>query len=132
MIRVLLVDDQPQVRQGLRMSLGVEADFEMMGEASNGQEAIALAQALQPDVVVMDITMPGMDGLRATGELASSCPCCAVVILSLRDDAATQAQAYAAGAAAFVSKRESPEALVQAIRRVCGQGNHPCDGSACG
>jgi DNA-binding NarL/FixJ family response regulator len=123
MIRILLVDDQPQVRQGLRMSLGVEADFEILGEASNGRDAIALAQALQPDVVVMDVTMPGMDGLRATGELASSCPCCAVVILSLRDDAATQAQAYAAGAAAFVSKRESPDALVRAIRGVCAQGS---------
>lgn len=132
MIRILLVDDQPQVRQGLRMSLGAEIDFEILGEASNGQDAVALAQALQPDVVVMDITMPGLDGLRATSELAASCPCCAVVILSLRDDAATQAQAYAAGAAAFVSKRESPEALVWAIRAVCPGGNCSCEPSAGG
>lgn len=130
MIRILLVDDQPQVRQGLRMSLAVEADFEILGEASDGRDAIALAQALQPDIVVMDITMPGMDGLQATSELASSCPGCAVVILSLRDDAATQAQAYAAGAVAFVSKRESPEALVQAIRGACSCGSCNYDPSA--
>jgi DNA-binding NarL/FixJ family response regulator len=121
--RILLVDDQLQVRQGLRMTLALEDDFAVVGETSNGHSALALAQVLRPNVIIMDITMPEMDGLSAMVELAQSCPQCAVVILSLRDDAATQAQAYAAGAAAFVSKHESPEALVQAIRGARRQGH---------
>lgn len=116
-IRVLLVDDQPTVRQGLRMHLSCAADIAVAGEAGDGATAIELASELAPDVVVMDISMPGMDGLEATRRLrAAGGP--AVVMLSLKDDAASRARATEAGARAFVSKNEPAGDLVDAIRRL--------------
>jgi DNA-binding NarL/FixJ family response regulator len=118
MIRILLVDDQPQVRRGLRMNLALEPDFEVVGEAADGNAAMSLASSLHPDVVVMDVEMPGIDAITITQALSSIEPHCAVLILSIHDDAHTQIRAYTAGAAAFVSKRESPERLTAAIRHV--------------
>ena len=117
MIRLVLVDDQPHVRQGLRMRLALEPDVAVIGEAADGAEAVKLAEAAQPDVVVMDVAMPGMDGIDATAALRSVLPRCAVVIHSLHDDAKTQARAWAAGATAFVAKSGPSEALLAAIRQ---------------
>lgn len=116
-IRVLLVDDQPTVRQGLRLHLSCEANIAIAGEAGDGQQAVELAKELAPDVVVLDISMPGMDGFEAARRIrdAGSVP---IVMLSLRDDAASRARAMDAGANAFVSKNETTSELVQAIRRV--------------
>lgn len=121
MVRILLVDDQPQVRRGLRMRLSVEPDFEVVGEAADGNAAMNLASTLCPDVVVMDVELPGLDPVTVTKGLSTRELRCAVIILSIHDDTHTQARAYAAGAAAFVSKRESPERLTATIRQVSSQ-----------
>jgi DNA-binding NarL/FixJ family response regulator len=117
MIQVLLVDDQPSVRQGLRMRMELEPDLTVVGEADNGLEAISLAQRLGPDVVVMDVAMPEMDGITATKRLRELAPHVSVVMLSIHGDSATRLQAREAGAAAFVEKQASVEDLLSAIRR---------------
>ena len=116
MIRLLLVDDQLAVRRGLGMRLVLEPDMLIVGEASNGNEALALVQELSPDVVLMDIEMPGMDGITTTASLHAAVPQSAVVMLSIHDDSRTRTQAQRAGARAFVEKRGSMEALLTAIR----------------
>jgi DNA-binding NarL/FixJ family response regulator len=116
-IRVLLVDDQPAVRQGLRIRLVLEPDVEVVGEAGDGAGAISLAQSLRPDVILMDVRMPGMDGISTVRTLRAVAPESAVVILSLYDDARTRARAEEAGAAAFVAKQKVEETLLAAIRR---------------
>jgi DNA-binding NarL/FixJ family response regulator len=117
MITLLLVDDEPLVRQGLRMLLGREAHITVVGEASDGAQAITLAQALQPDVVLMDLSMPTMDGIAATAALRAAVPDTAVVLLSLYDEEIMRARAYAAGAVAFLGKQEGVRALLAAIRQ---------------
>jgi two-component system, NarL family, response regulator NreC len=117
MIRLLLVDDQPAVRRGLGLRFHLEPDLEVVGEASTGTEALALAQTLTPDVVLMDIAMPGMDGIAATAALRRVVPQSAVVILSIHDDAQTRGRAQAAGAVAFVEKRGAIDSLLAVIRQ---------------
>ena len=117
MIRLVLVDDQPSVRQGLRMRLTVEPDMTVVGEASNGREAMTLVQRLAPDVVLMDVEMPEMDGISATAMIHVGTPQSAVVMLSIYDDVSTRARAHAAGAAAFVNKSGAIEVLVATIRQ---------------
>lgn len=121
MICVLLVDDQPVVRRGLRVLFRLEPDLQVVGEASTGTEALALAQTLTPDVVLMDIEMPEMDGIEATAALRRVVPQSAVVILSIHDDAQTRERAQAAGAVAFVEKRGATDALLSAMRLAAGQ-----------
>ena len=116
MIRLVLVDDQAAVRQGLRMRLLLEPDITVVGEAGNGKEALALVQQLYPDVVLMDIEMPDMDGISATAVLRTIVPQSVVVILSIHDDSRMRVQAQKAGAMAFVEKRGSMEALLATIR----------------
>jgi DNA-binding NarL/FixJ family response regulator len=120
MIRVLLVDDQAVVRRALRARFHLEPDLEVVGEASTGREALALAQTLTPDVVLMDIQMPDMDGIEATAVLRRAVPQSVVVILSIQDDAQTREQAKAAGAIAFVEKRGATDSLLTAIRQAVG------------
>ena len=117
-VRLLLVDDRPAVRRGLRIWLALEPNLEVVGEAGDAAEAISLTQALCPDVVLMDIEMPGMDGICATAALRSLAPQSAVVILTLHDDAATRARAQEAGAAAFVAQYRMEETLLAEILRV--------------
>jgi DNA-binding NarL/FixJ family response regulator len=117
MITVLLVDDQPVMRSGLRMRLELEPDMAIIGEAGDGATALALARETHPDVVIMDIEMPGMDGIAATAAIRSAVPESAVVIHSLYDDVATQARARAAGAVAFVGKHRLEAPLLDAIRK---------------
>jgi len=113
---MLVVDDEPLIRQGLRAWLERVGHITVIGEANNGAEAVALAQTLHPDVVLMDISMPPSDGLAATASLRAAVPHCAVVLLSLYDDASLRARALAAGAAALVGKQEGVESLLAAIR----------------
>lgn len=116
MITLILVDDKPEIRRGLRMCLMLEPDFAVIGEAGDGAQALALAQLLHPDVALMDVEMPRMDGIAATAEWTARHLPGAVVILTIHDDPLTRSRAMAAGAAAFVPKGESPAALAQAIR----------------
>ena len=120
MIRLVLVDDQAAVRQGLRMRLLLEPDMAVVGEASNGKEALALVQQLCPDVVLMDIEMPEMDGISATALLRTIAPKSVVVMLSIHDDGMTRTRAQTAGARAFAEKHSSMEALLAAIRSAIG------------
>jgi DNA-binding NarL/FixJ family response regulator len=121
MIRVLLVDDQSVVRRALRGRFHLEPDLEVVGEASTGSEALMLAQTLAPDVVLMDIEIPEMDGIEATAALRRAVPQSPVVILSIYDDAQTRTRAQAAGAVAFVEKRGATDSLLSAIRLAAAQ-----------
>ena len=121
MIRLLLVDDQPVVRRGLRVRFHLEPDMQVVGEASSGREALTLAQTLAPDVVLMDLEMPGMDGIEATAALRTIVPQSVVVILSIHTERQTRIQAQAAGAVAFVEKRGTTDTLLAAIRQAAGQ-----------
>ncbi len=116
MITLLLVDDDPIIRQGLRMRLALEKDFQVVGEANDGQEALELVEKLRPNVVVMDVVMLRMDGITATGAIRAHYPETAIVVLSLHADAQTRDRAQGAGAAAFITKGETEGELVQAIR----------------
>lgn len=117
MIRLLLVDDQPAVRRGLGMRLVLEPDMLVVGEASTGREALTLAQKLSPDVVLMDVEMPDMDGIETTAALRATASPSAVVMLSIHDDTLTRTRAQAAGAVAFVEKRGATQGLLAAIRQ---------------
>jgi DNA-binding NarL/FixJ family response regulator len=116
MINLLLVEDDASLRTGIRMRLALEADMHIIGETGDGQEALQLARALQPDVILMDVRLPGLDGLEATRLLRESVPRCSVVILTLYDEAANRQRAREMGAFAFVSKQESDDTLMRAIR----------------
>ena len=117
-IRVLLVDDQELIRSGFAMILGAEADLEIAGEASNGLEALEQVAALAPDVVVMDVQMPQMDGIEATRRITAADPEARVLILTTFDDDAYLFEALQAGAGGFMLKNCPPDDLVAAIRTV--------------
>ncbi|MEU7062290.1 response regulator transcription factor [Streptomyces sp. NPDC046161] len=118
MIRVLIADDQPLVRRGLALILAPEPDVEVVGEAGDGAEAVARAEALRPDVVVMDIRMPVLDGVAATAELARTLPGSRVLALSTFDMDEYVVAALRAGAYGFLPKDVSPEELIAAVRTV--------------
>ncbi|HYA99902.1 MAG TPA: response regulator transcription factor [Ktedonobacteraceae bacterium] len=118
MIRLLLVDDQSIIRQGLRMRLLLEPDIVVVGEASSGEQAIELVHELAPDIVLMDVEMPGMDGITATAALRAATTQSAVVMMSIHDDTQTRVRAQAAGAAAFVEKTGTLEKLLATIHQV--------------
>jgi DNA-binding NarL/FixJ family response regulator len=124
-IRVLLADDQHLVRTGFRVILEVEDDIEVVGEAADGERAVAMTRALRPDVVLMDVEMPGMDGLEATRRIAApgSPAGAAVLILTTFDRDDYLFAALRAGASGFMLKNGTPESLVEAIRVVArGEG----------
>lgn len=116
MIRVILVDDVEPVRQALRERLNFEPDIEVIGEADNGEAALALAARLQPDVVVLDIKMPQGDGITTARQLGALAPGSRIVMLSLYDDPVNRAKAKEAGAAAFIAKQDDETNLLSAIR----------------
>lgn len=121
MIRLLLVDDEAAVRRGLRMQLELEPDVQVVGEAGDGAAALDLTPRLEPDVVLMDIRMRGMDGIAAVRKLKQLVPTIPVIMLSLHDDEHTRAEATAAGAWGFVGKCEASPRLLQAIRAAAGR-----------
>ncbi len=114
--RVLIVDDVPQVRRELRTLLPLLEAIDIVGEAENGQKAIELAAALQPDVILMDVEMPVVDGLAATRSIKQQYPACRIIILSIHNDEAICAKARLAGADDFVDKGESLAVLTKAIQ----------------
>jgi DNA-binding NarL/FixJ family response regulator len=96
--RILLADDHAVVRQGFKMLLGAQPDMEIVGEASNGREAVETAEALRPDIVVMDVAMPELNGIEATRRLASSTPHARVIALSMHKDSIYVREILRAGA----------------------------------
>ena len=117
-IRILLADDHSIVRTGIAAILGYEKDITVVGEAEDGEEAIRLARKLSPDIVLMDLMMPGMDGVEATRTIRETLPDTKVLILTTFGTSADVARAIAAGASGAIVKDISKDDLVSAIRRV--------------
>jgi DNA-binding NarL/FixJ family response regulator len=118
MIRILIADGQDEVRRGLRMRLDIEPDVAIVGATGQVGEALALAQALAPDVIVVDIGMRGPEGVDLVRRLRAAAPAAAVVVLTLHCDKETRARAREAGAAAFLEKHEGAADLLQTIRQL--------------
>ncbi len=116
-IRVLLVDDQRLVRAGLRMLCESVPDMQVVGEAADGAAAVRLAEQVHPDVVLMDLRMPGMDGTTATSRILAQRPSARVVVLTTFDDDEHLYPALAAGACGFLVKDASPDELLDGVRR---------------
>ena len=115
-IRLLIVDDHAVLRAGLRTLLNLQPDFEVVGEAAEGPEALEKVQRLQPDVVLMDISLPGMEGLEVTAELKKRHPNVKVLILTMHEDQRYLYPALKAGASGYVVKRAADTELIEAIR----------------
>jgi two-component system response regulator NreC len=121
-IRLLLVDDHQIVRAGLRMLFMAEQDMDIVGEANNAQEALQAVRELKPDVVLMDVAMPGMSGIEATRRIKEANPDVAVLALTMHEDEQYFFEMLNAGASGYMPKRAAPDDLVSAIR-VVSQGN---------
>jgi DNA-binding NarL/FixJ family response regulator len=117
-IRLMLVDDHDVVRTGLKSFLEAQLGLKVVAQASSGEEALALAISSQPDVIVMDITMPKMDGLEATRRIKASCPDCRVLALTVHEDRQYFFEMLAAGASGYITKQAAADELVAAIRTV--------------
>lgn len=121
-MRIIICDDQTLFREGLRDVLEDEKDFEIIGEAANGNEAVSLAKKLQPDVVLMDIRLPQLDGISATRVVRKECPKANVVILSSYEDEAHVLEAIQAGANGYLSKMLPAKELLNALRTFSQEG----------
>ena len=121
-IRILLVDDHQVVREGLRRMLELEADMEVVGEANDAKEALTKVESLSPEVILMDIKMPGVGGIELTRQLKEKQPSCNIIMLTLYDEYLTEA--IEAGAVGYLLKDVKREELVRAIRAV-HQGRSP-------
>lgn len=117
-IRILLADDHAVVRQGFKMILSAQSDMEIVGEAGNGREATELAEELKPDVVVMDVAMPELNGIEATRRLSSSLPHTRVIALSMHKDSVYVREILKAGARGYLLKDSPAGDLVSAVRAV--------------
>lgn len=116
MLDILLVDDHPLMRAGLQCMLDETSDLRVVGTAAGGAEAVEAARALRPDVVLMDLSMPGMDGLEATRRLQTLDPPPAVVVLTSTSDPALVRESFAAGACGYLLKDMPPDGLLDALR----------------
>jgi two-component system response regulator NreC len=118
MIRVLIADDHAVVRAGLRALLSSAPDLDLVGEASGGVEAVELAVKLHPDIVVLDLSMPDLDGISAVRQIKASCPQTRLVILTVHEDDALLRAAVKAGASGYILKRAAEAELISAISMV--------------
>jgi DNA-binding NarL/FixJ family response regulator len=116
MIRVLLVDDHAYIRKGIRYLLEVTSDIEVVATASNGVEGVARARSLQPDIAIIDLSMPLMSGIEAARQISTSCPGTRVLMLSIYNNREYVQGALEAGARGYVLKDKIPEELLEAIR----------------
>jgi two-component system response regulator NreC len=130
-VRVLIVDDHAVVRSGLRLLLDAEDDIEVVGEAGNARDAVFEARSLNPDIVLVDVVMPGKSGIEATPALLKEAPEAKVLVLSMQDDPRYVREAFTAGASGYVLKEAADAELVAAVREVSGGGSyvHPALGA---
>jgi DNA-binding NarL/FixJ family response regulator len=117
-IRLLLADDHAVLRTGLRFLLDAQPDFQVVGEASDGREALALAASLKPDLILLDLNMPGLGGLEALPILRKTMPSARVLILTMHDDEGYLRQALRNGASGYVLKKAADAELISAVRAV--------------
>ena len=131
MIKVVLIDDHAVVRSGLRLLLDSEEDMEVVGEGGNAKDAIFRARALKPDVILLDVVMPGESGVEVLPKLLKESPDSKVLVLSMQDDPSYVREAFAAGASGYVLKEAADEEVVSAIREIAGGGRyeHPALGA---
>lgn len=120
--RIILADDHPLILAGLRVLLQDDPTVEIIGQASDGQSALRLAAKLNPEVMVLDLSMPGINGARVAQALRGQCPTCNVLILSVHEDRAYLRRLLELGASGYVLKRSAPEQLITAIRAVAASG----------
>ena len=118
MTKILLADDHVLVRQGFKMILSAQSDFEIVGEAGNGREVLELAEKLQPDLVIMDVTMPELNGIEATRRLANVAPRARVLALSMHKDAVYVREILRAGARGYLLKDSADADLIAAVRSI--------------
>jgi len=123
-IRVILVDDHSVFREGLCSLLRIEGDIEVVGQAADGEEAIGLVQALRPDVVIMDVAMPGCDGIEATERILADDPGRRILALSMHADAQFMHKMFSVGAKGYLPKNCCFDELVSAIRTIHGNGEY--------
>lgn len=123
-IKILIAEDHETVREGLRLILANQLDLEVVGDAGDGRAAVELAQRLEPDVVLMDISMPNLDGLKATAKLKACCPGTNVLALTRHKDYSYLQQILRAGASGYVLKQSPASELVHAIRAVAKGGKY--------
>ncbi|HYO62160.1 MAG TPA: response regulator transcription factor [Pyrinomonadaceae bacterium] len=121
---IIIADDHQVVREGLKALINAQPDMHVVGEAGDGRAAWLLAKQLQPDVVLMDVSMPGMNGAEATERLRQDCPLIKVLALTVYEDKGYLRQLLAAGAAGYVLKRAVVEELVRAVRAVAAGGSY--------
>jgi two-component system response regulator NreC len=118
MIKIVLADDHQVVRKGLKALLSAEQDFSIIGEAGDGLETVKLVEQLQPDILILDLMMSGINGLEVTRQLNKKCPKTGIVILSMHSNEAYVLEALRSGAKAYILKESPPEELVRAIHDV--------------
>lgn len=123
MIKILIVDDRASVREGLRMALSLETDMLVVGEAENGEQAINAVPKLTPDVVILDVEMPIMDGLTAAKEIQKQYSHIAIILLSIHEFSPEFSPPNISGLTAFVEKQGDPKILIDRIRKVYSQTN---------
>jgi two-component system response regulator NreC len=130
-IRVVLIDDHAVVRSGLRLLLDAQDDIEVVGEGGNAQDAVFRARALKPDVLLLDVVMPGESGIDVLPKLLKESPDTKILVLSMQDDPSYVREGFAAGAQGYVLKEAADEEVVSAIREVAAGGSyvHPALGA---
>jgi len=130
-IGVVLVDDHAVVRAGLRLLLERQDDIEVVGEAGNAKDAIFRARALKPDIILLDVVMPGESGIEVLPKLLKESPETKVLVLSMQDDPSYVREAFGAGASGYVLKEAADEEVVSAVREIAGGGRyvHPALGA---
>ena len=121
-LQIFLADDHVVVREGLKALINAQPDMIVIGEAGDGQTAWQQARECHPDVVIMDITMPELNGVQATAQLKRACPTIKILALSVHDDTSYLRQLLAAGAAGYILKHAAADDLIQAIRMVAAGG----------
>ena len=131
MITVVVVDDHAVVRSGLRLLLDANEDIEVVGEAGNAKDAIFRARALKPDVMLLDVVMPGSSGIDALPELLKESPETKVLVLSMQDDPSYVREAFGAGASGYVLKEAADEEVVSAVREIANGGRYVHPSSWC-